>query len=621
MLYIAIFLYEYLDIIKMAQNMTKDGMAHENYLEHNRVSLTHYPRSEFRTNGEHVNTVSTQPESDLTHHDHGRSINRDVCEPIDEDHTDCLGTMETIAAREPGDRSFRSTTSTAFSSMCSVEDLEKGVETASPPQTAFGERPPMASGLTLVARELNSERSSFERSFEKPNGTMLKNPDLHPLPAKSTGPAWRRLRHHLVTVYQRLFSLVFIGNAIAILVTLVLHKDKQPFGPSLRNVATAVAANVTCAILMRQEYIINALYDLFCLTPLCAPLRVRRIIAKLYHFGGVHSGAAISAVLWFILFTSLLTQQYVQGVFRSTTAFVVTYALLVLFLLICIFALPRLRIIFHNTFESIHRFGGWLAVGLFWVLILLINHAQSQTAGSPTLGRLILRAPAFWFLVVTTACIILPWLRLRKVPVHAENLSSHAIRLHFSHIQEIGPVLGIRLATSPLKEWHAFATIPSASPEDFSVIISDAGDWTKKQIENPQPSYWVRGIPIRGVLRMAGIFKSVVIVATGSGIGPVLSFVMSSRCSAKTRLLWSTPNPLQTFGQGIIDSVNSADKDAMIWNTREKGRPNMVALAYHLYAESEAEAVFVISNSVLTKKMVYALESRGVPAYGPIWDS
>ena len=37
--------------------------------------------------------------------------------------------------------------------------------------------------------------------------------------------------------------------------------------------------------------------------------------------------------------------------------------------------------------------------------------------------------------------------------------------------------------------------------------------------------------------------------------------------------------------------------------------------------EFDAEAVIVISNKKLTWQVVYGLESRGIPAYGAIWDS
>jgi hypothetical protein len=44
-------------------------------------------------------------------------------------------------------------------------------------------------------------------------------------------------------------------------------------------------------------------------------------------------------------------------------------------------------------------------------------------------------------------------------------------------------------------------------------------------------------------------------------------------------------------------------------------------LAYAAYLESEAEAVVCISNSKVTWQVVHGLEKRGIPAFGPIWDS
>jgi len=67
--------------------------------------------------------------------------------------------------------------------------------------------------------------------------------------------------------------------------------------------------------------------------------------------------------------------------------------------------------------------------------------------------------------------------------------------------------------------------------------------------------------------------------------------------------------------------VKDTDSEAIIWDTRERGRPDLVEMAYNLYRESGAEAVFVISNPKLTRKVVYGMESRGVPGFGPIWDS
>ncbi len=47
----------------------------------------------------------------------------------------------------------------------------------------------------------------------------------------------------------------------------------------------------------------------------------------------------------------------------------------------------------------------------------------------------------------------------------------------------------------------------------------------------------------------------------------------------------------------------------------------MMKLTYKIVQDFEAEAVVIISNEPLTRKLVYGLMSRGVPAFGAIWDS
>ena len=87
------------------------------------------------------------------------------------------------------------------------------------------------------------------------------------------------------------------------------------------------------------------------------------------------------------------------------------------------------------------------------------------------------------------------------------------------------------------------------------------------------------------------------------------------------RILWSTRDPETTYGSGIIDTVLKADPQAVIWNTSLKGYPDIVMETYKLYVESGAEAVYVISNPKVTRKVIFGLETRGIAVYGPIFDS
>ncbi|KAI4102480.1 MAG: hypothetical protein LQ339_004634 [Xanthoria mediterranea] len=522
------------------------------------------------------------------------------------------GTLTTAKAASLGYPTENTFEDQSITSSASSDDLEKGMAPVLI-QDQIGANETEKSDMVSTIRARTTDPANLSnRRISGPPENLTK------LPVKREWRIWRGIRHNYVTVYQRLFAISFAANMIGLVVLLATNRHSKPWGPDRGGVATAAAANILAAFLIRQENVINALYSICCATPWWFPLRFRRMIAKLYHFGGIHSGCAVSATAWFILFTALITKDYASGEYDQPGVMAVTYILVALFLSMCFFAVPQFRFVSHNVFEAVHRFAGWISVALFWVLVLLVSKAKSELPGAESLGMTVVKSAVFWILLAITFFTILPWLRLRKVEAFPEMLSNHAIRIHFKYMK-IGAILGIRISDNPLKEWHAFASIPAPDGQSFSLIVSDAGDWTKKQIQQPSRAYWVRGIPITGVLRMAIVFRRVVLVTTGSGIGPILSMLVSHPLPC--RLLWSTPDPEKTYGESIMESVCKADPDALIINTRASGRPDMVALAYHLYMQSKAEAVFCISNPKLTRKIVYGMESRGVPAYGPIWDS
>ncbi|KAJ4367798.1 hypothetical protein N0V85_009119, partial [Neurospora sp. IMI 360204] len=174
-----------------------------------------------------------------------------------------------------------------------------------------------------------------------------------------------------------------------------------------------------------------------------------------------------------------------------------------------------------------------------------------------------------------------------------------------------------------------------AGDKGFSVIVSHAGDWTRKIIDHPPSQIYTRGTPQFGVMRCAGLFSPVIVIATGSGIAPCLS-LFTQLPDHPVRIIWSTPNPLQTYGQALLDLVYKTDPAAVVIDTRKTGRPDLVKIAYRVWEQSRmgvfpeevktqarnaCEAVVIISNQKVTEKVVYGLESRGVPAYGALFDS
>jgi hypothetical protein len=438
------------------------------------------------------------------------------------------------------------------------------------------------------------------------------------LPEKKGLHGQRWLRHRAFILYRRFFTIVIIANVAAAAV--ILYRRVKKERPMLADLATATAANLCMAVLMRSDPVVNLLFTIFCSVPVSWPLSIRRHCARVFHIGGIHSSCAIAATMWFFIFTIGASMDFAKPLHLrciSTASIILTYLILIIFISMGLMSHPTFRAKCHNIWEMTHRFGGWTALIFLWIQAFFTTRDLTRDAGIIP-SQAYLHAPPIWLLTVATMAIIFPWLHLRKVPVRSEVLSTHAIRLHFDYTT---PVVGtaVRLAERPLVDWHGFATITNANSKGFSLVVSNAGDFTKRTIGRAPSHIWVRGIPTCGVLRICTLFKSVVLVATGSGIGPCLAVILAKKTPA--RILWTAPNPEQTFGQEIVDAVREKDPKAVIHNTRTMGKPDMSLMAYRLWKESGAEAVCVISNKRFTTQIVYAMEARGIPAYGAIFDS
>lgn len=446
------------------------------------------------------------------------------------------------------------------------------------------------------------------------------------LPDKIGGHGERWVRHKGLNAYRKLFILILSIN----LAVFIVMTSKSIEGLPVNQLATAVAANLLIAVLFRQDYVINFVFWLVTRLPTSTPLWLRRHFARVYHMGGFHSGAAVTATLWWVIFAAQSTIYFVRGskdypVNAPTIG--LTFAILALFILILGMSWPSVRAKIHNQWEWSHRFAGWTTLLLVWAHLVVSTASLNP---SLPLGTAVARSPAVWLVTLTTLSIALPWLRLRRVNVVVEPLSQHAVRLHFDFATP-APGTAVRISDSPLREWHAFATVtePSTATTDdndddkrkrgFSIVVSRAGDWTGRLIENPPTTIWTRGTPASGVLRVAPLFRKIVLVATGSGIGPCLPVLLKKEVPC--RVFWSAPRPEKTFGRKILDGVRDSDPEAVVWDTKELGRPDLALEVYKLYKSSGAECVCVISNAVVTAKLVYDLEKRGIPAFGPILDS
>ncbi|KAK1821341.1 hypothetical protein LTR12_004227 [Friedmanniomyces endolithicus] len=503
-----------------------------------------------------------------------------------------------------------------------------------------------SSGSTLLDHEkydvtdLDNDFGDFREDYAGLYATQEQLMTLqarHPLPSIPDERYWKSLWYRYMTAYRWLMALVLLSNVVVMVALISLHAAGRTL-LTYPQAATATGANLATTILIRQEHIINIFYHLACALPQRTPLQVRKFAARFtYNYGGVHAGAAISALLWYTIYAAMVGR-HLHGTDAQVKAVsAITAGILVVFVALIVLSHPSIRRRYHNQWELSHRYGGWTAVALVWAQTLLVATADAGTAHQH-LARTLLHLPAFYFLLIIAICLLYPWLRLRRLPVRATYLSTHATRLNFTD-RTMPTCRGVRLARNPFLENHGFATIPNAPPlpqpktnpnyassldpeKGYSILISNAGDFTRTLIQHPPSKIWLRGAPTTGVMRLSSLFRPLVIVATGSGIGPCLSF-LNTHHGHPLRVLWSARCPAKTYGNGVVREVRRADPRAVVVDTGAVGcaRVDLVRLAFAMVREAGAEAVMVISNPKVTGEVVFGMERKGVTAFGAVFDS
>lgn len=389
-------------------------------------------------------------------------------------------------------------------------------------------------------------------------------------------------------------------------------------GSALSALGALTLANFTLAVLIRQQTVLNAIFGIAGRGSRRWPLWLRWSVSKVHHVGGLHVGGALAGTAWLGGLAAVAAIAHARGpTGASATTAALSGGLVALLLVVCAGARPRVRRRAHNAFEATHRWGGWTAVALFWVLTL---HLTLQARGEAGALDAIASSWRVWLLALLTASVASPWLRLRRVPVTIERLSAHAAvaRLDYGATPAFASAVGI--SRSPLREWHAFATVTTPGRAGYRLLVSRAGDWTGRFIDDPPSHVWVRGIPTAAPMaKVALLYERVLYVVTGSGIGPCLGQILAARVPA--RLVWSARAPRATYGDALVDEVEAAEPGAVVWDTTRQGKPDLLALTRRTTREFGAEAVFVVSNEDTTRRLVAGLERLGIPAFGPIWDS
>lgn len=423
---------------------------------------------------------------------------------------------------------------------------------------------------------------------------------------------WRRLtRHPALMEYRRLAFLVAAVN-LAVFALGIRDGTWRPDGAfALGPIADMALVNLSLGILIRQQRVVNALFWLATRIPTSWPLWIRWGAGKVFHFGGLHSGGTVTGTIWFGFLLYAMTANRLGGAaIPSDRTIGLSAAMVLLMALMIASAIGPVRARFHDAFEKIHRFAGWTVLALFWAQTISITR---------DMGGVLTQTPGFWMLCLITLSIISPWLTLKRVKVSIDKPSGHVVIAGFDYGDTPFAGSSNALSHTPFGQYHSFANIPTPGRPGYRLAISRAGDWTGDFIDNPPSHVWVKGITTSGVARIEELFTRVVYVGTGSGIGPILPHLLKGM--VPNRLVWSTRSPRATYGDALVDEIEAHTENPLIWDTDTDGKPNLSALALQAVRDSGAEAVIVISNQKLTRRVVHDMESLGIPAYGAIWDS
>jgi hypothetical protein len=141
----------------------------------------------------------------------------------------------------------------------------------------------------------------------------------------------------------------------------------------------------------------------------------------------------------------------------------------------------------------------------------------------------------------------------------------------------------------------------------------------RQRSSTARPPTFGCGIPTMGVANVRKLFKKVVLVATGSGIGPMLGHLLDT--SVPSRLVWVTKNPRRTYGDQLIDEIEGAHPDALIWEPASAASPAFCSRRMPPTSNRARRPSSASSTGPSPGSWCTGLTRRGIPAFGPIWDS
>lgn len=419
------------------------------------------------------------------------------------------------------------------------------------------------------------------------------------------------------TTYRMWFVLCLLIN-----LGLALPSMAGVFSWGKINAPSAAITNILITLCIRSEALLRMLHwaEVQLFRWRWIPLFIKHCVVSMQlNIGGIHSGCAVSSLIW-IVYVVVLS---FIGTFPGTRqAAVITLSMLILFLIsaACVGAIPRLRNAHHEAFENMHRYSGWTALAVLWAFVI-VGNAYEPDSRSYHIAAAFWKKYQLWVTIGATILIVLPWLGVRKVPVQVETPGKGVVLLHFEG--GIGWGLLGRISRKPLWEWHAFGISSEGRQSGkHMMIIAILGGFTKSLAEDKPSHIYVRKFKFAGVGYLTCLYSRVVMVATGSGLGPMLSLYLQSRFDDAV-LIWVGRGLQENYGSQVWSLVHDAvAADRLITvDTLKQDKPDIVSLACNAAWDIDAQAVFINSNPKGAEITLRGCAANGIQAFRPAWDS
>ncbi|GAB3686030.1 ferredoxin reductase domain-containing protein [Angustibacter aerolatus] len=415
-----------------------------------------------------------------------------------------------------------------------------------------------------------------------------------PSAARHAVPGWGR-RLVLGDVVRPYTAFVLVGMVAggAQVVGGLLAPQSLDRGTVVAGLATALL-NV---VVVRDRLLARAIYWLLARVPPTWPFWARALACWLFSSGGLHAGWSVAATAWAVALP------FAVGT-SSTGELAMAAAPLVVQLLLVVTSLPALRRRRHDLFDLVH-------VGAPPVLAVLL---WAEVAALPTAG------PAVWVKTVVVAALVLyPLFTVRRVPVEVTTPSGHVALIRRADGRPWPGPSATKWSRTPFGQRHSFVNVDGDGGPGWRFVVARAGDWTSDLIDAPPGALWMRSLPGPATGPATRMFSSVVVLATGSGIGPALAFL--HRPPVPFRLVWVTRSPAETYGVALLAEVRRLAPDAVVVDTAVEGKPDVGALVVRVAHALGAEAVTTVTNRSLSLRLDRHVRRAGLVVLSPTWDS